>query len=56
MSGSEYVAASGTAEEGTSYFKKYTVLGVDIRNNIYGGGNNAEVTGDAKVNIGKRAE
>ena len=56
MSGSEYVAASGAAEEGTSYFKKYTVLGVDIRNNIYGGGNNAEVTGDAKVNIGKKKE
>ena len=56
MSGSEYVAASGTAEEGTSYFKKYTVLGVDIRNNVYGGGNNAEVTGNTDVVIGKKKE
>ena len=56
MSGSEYVAASGAAEEGTSYFKKYTVLGVDIRNNVYGGGNNAEVTGNTDVVIGKKKE
>ena len=31
-----------------------TVLGVDIRDNVYGGGNNAEVTGNANVNIGKK--
>ncbi|MBP5361324.1 MAG: hypothetical protein J6129_07620, partial [Bacteroidaceae bacterium] len=29
------------------------VVGVDIRDNIYGGGNFAEVEGDPKVNIGK---
>ncbi|WP_176780557.1 ZmpA/ZmpB/ZmpC family metallo-endopeptidase-related protein [Prevotella sp. tc2-28] len=35
---------------------KKPVLGVDIRGNVYGGGNNAEVTGNTNVNIGKRAE
>ena len=55
-SGNEYLSASGDAVEGTTYYKKYTVLGVDIRDNVYGGGNNAEVTGNTNVNIGKRAE
>ena len=31
------------------------VEGVDIRGNVYGGGNNANVTGDTKVVIGKEA-
>ena len=30
-----------------------TVVGADIRGNVYGGGNNAEVTGDTNVTIGK---
>ena len=30
------------------------VLGADIRGNVYGGGNNAEVTGDPKVTIGQK--
>ena len=30
-----------------------TVQGADIRGNVYGGGNAAEVTGDANVVIGK---
>ncbi len=34
---------------------KSTVVGVDIRGNVYGGGNNAEVTGDTHVTIGKAA-
>jgi hypothetical protein len=34
---------------------KSTVVGVDIRGNVYGGGNNAEVTGDTHVTIGKEA-
>ena len=54
---SPYVYAevkSGTAAAGSTYYKKYTVLGVDIRDNVYGGGNNAEVTGNANVNIGKK--
>jgi hypothetical protein len=29
------------------------VQGVDIKGNVYGGGNNAEVTGDTHVQIGK---
>jgi len=55
-SGNNYVIATGTAVEGTTYYRKYPVVGVDIRGNVYGGGNNAEVTGDTNVNIGKRAE
>ena len=51
-----YSAATGTAVEGTTYYEKKDVLGADIRGNVYGGGNNAEVTGDAKVKIGKKDE
>jgi hypothetical protein len=32
------------------------VVGADIRGNVYGGGNEAEVIGNTNVNIGKRAE
>lgn len=53
-SGNDYVAATGAAVADTTYYKKYKVLGVDIRDNIYGGGNNAEVTGSTNVNIGKK--
>ena len=55
-SGNNYEAASGQAVEGTTYYRKYPVVGVDIRGNVYGGGNNAEVTGNTNVNIGKRSE
>ena len=48
-----YTEATGTAVEGTTYYKK--VKGADIRGNVYGGGNNAEVTGDTNVTIGKKA-
>ena len=51
-----YTDATGTAQEGTTYYEKKNVLGADIRGNVYGGGNNAEVTGDSKVRIGKRNE
>ena len=34
---------------------KMSVLGADIRGNVYGGGNNAGVTGDTNVTIGKKA-
>ena len=51
-----YSEASGTASADVTYYEKKAVLGVDIRDNVYGGGNNAEVTGDASVNIGKRSE
>jgi hypothetical protein len=47
-----YSAATGTAADGTTYYEKKDVLGVDIRGNVYGGGNNAKVTGDSKVKIG----
>ena len=47
---------SGTAAADVTYYKKYTVIGVDIRDNVYGGGNNAEVTGNTNVNIGKKIE
>ena len=51
-----YMDAEGTAADGTTYYEKQDVQGVDIRGDVYGGGNNAEVTGDAKVKIGKRDE
>ena len=43
-----YTEATGTASADVTYYEKQDVLGVDIRGNVYGGGNNAEVTGDAK--------
>ena len=45
-----------TAQENVTYYEKKDVLGADIRGNIYGGGNNADVTGDSKVKIGKKNE
>ena len=54
--GNNYETAIGTAVEGITYYRKYPVVGVDIRGNVYGGGNNAEVTGNTNVNIGKKAE
>ena len=49
-----YEKASGTAVDGTTYYEKKDVIGVDIRGNVYGGGNNAEVTGNTNVKIGKK--
>ena len=51
-----YTPASGTASENITYYEKQNVLGADIRDNVYGGGNNAEVTGNTNVNIGERKE
>ncbi len=51
-----YTAASGTASADITYYEKRDVLGADIRGNVYGGGNNAEVTGNANVTVGKRNE
>ena len=48
--------ANGKAVEGVTYYKKYDVVGADIRGNVYGGGNNAVVTGNANVNIGRKKE
>ena len=54
----KYTAATGNAVEGTTYYEEKDVvkdvLGVDIRGNVYGGGNNAEVTGNTNVTIGKK--
>ena len=46
-----YTEATGTADEGTSYYQK--VKGANIVGNVYGGGNAAEVTGNTNVTIGK---
>ena len=53
----EYTATAATdvAVAGTTYYMK-TVKAVDIRGNVYGGGNNADVQGDTNVVIGKKAE
>ena len=40
----------------TTYYEEKPVIGVDIRGNVYGGGNNAAVTGNTNVTIGKRNE
>ncbi len=49
-------AASGTATDNTIYCQKKTIRGADIRGNVFGGGNNADVTGDTNVVIGRRQE
>ena len=55
-----YTSATGTAVEGTKYYEEKDVekdvIGADIRGNVYGGGNNAEVTGNTNVTIGSRKE
>ena len=50
-----YTSATGTAVTGTTFYLK-TTKAVDIRGNVYGGGNNADVQGDTNVVIGKKAE
>ena len=49
-----YDEAHGTAVAGITYYQK-TVKGADIRGNVYGGGNEAEVTGNTNVVIGREA-
>lgn len=49
----EYTAATGTAAADTYYYEKKTVQGADIRGNVYGGGNKANVSGNTNVVIGK---
>lgn len=49
----DYTKASGKAIEGTTYYEKKQVVGADIRGNVYGGGNQADVTGRTNVIIGK---
>ena len=60
----EYQAEDGSistyffGEDGNTYTysEDKTVLGANITGNVYGGGNEAEVTGDTNVNIGKKSE
>ena len=49
-----YTEAEGTAQEDVTYYEKKTVQGVDIRGNVFGGGNQAVVTGNSNVKIGKK--
>lgn len=49
-----YTPADGEAQANQTYYMKFTVKGVDIRGNVYGGGNNADVTGNTNVQIGKK--
>ena len=50
-----YTAATGNASADVTYYEKKEVLGVDIRGNVYGGGNEADVTGSTNVVVGKQA-
>ena len=45
-----------TEEPTTDLERTHAVIGVDIRDNVFGGGNEAEVSGDTHVTIGKKAE
>ena len=49
--GSDIIFNTPTSE--TEANRTHTATGVDIRGNIFGGGNNAEVTGNTNVTIGK---
>jgi hypothetical protein len=49
----KYVSAGSTFDADTTYYVEKPVVGVDIRGNVYGGGNQAEVTGSTNVVIGK---
>ena len=51
-----YTDAASPIEAGKTYYQKLSVVGADIRGNVYGGGNEAEVTGSANVVIGKKQE
>ena len=50
-----YTPAVGIAQENVTYYEKKDVLGVDIRGNVYGGGNKADVTGSTNVVVGKKS-
>ena len=50
----EKCAVGSKAAANTTYYQRYDVIGADIRGNVYGGGNNAEVTGDTDVVIGQK--
>ena len=46
--------ADGKAVDDVTYYRKVEIIGADIRGNVYGGGNNAVVTGSTNVTIGKK--
>ena len=46
-------AADAVALADTTYYEKKEVKGADIRGNVFGGGNQAEVDGDTHVEVGK---
>ncbi|MBR7030418.1 MAG: hypothetical protein IKI06_04175, partial [Prevotella sp.] len=57
LSGSDYVPETGNnAVEGSTYYKKNIVKGADIRLNVYGGGNDANVKGNTHVEIGRASD
>ena len=47
-------ASGSKAQSNTNYYIRHDVVGADIRGNVYGGGNHAEVTGNTNVTIGKK--
>lgn len=49
-----YEKATGTASANTEYYA--LVKGANILGNVYGGGNEANVTGSTNVNIGRKVE
>jgi hypothetical protein len=49
-------ADNSKAAENTIYYERHEVIGADIRGNVFGGGNEAEVTGNTNVVIGKKNE
>ena len=51
-----FVSLTDNAETTDVDEREKTVVGADIRGNVYGGGNNAEVTGNTNVVIGKKNE
>ena len=46
-------ATTVPAQNGVTYYKKLSVQGADIRGNVYGGGNAADVSGKTNVVVGK---
>ena len=59
-SGDDYIPASGTADGSTTYYDKQVTGTIDnaigIIGNVYGGGKQGLVIGDAQVNIGSSTE
>ena len=51
-----YTTATGTASADVTYYEKKDVIGADIRGDVFGGGNEAEVTGNSTVRISQKQE